>query len=334
MKSPTLATVVGWLALTTTVTARPVTNIGPGQTVTDPSFNDEIVNLNGGTIISNGLFGAGGSITDGVLNINSGSITDGFTSFNSIINLNGGTLGEFIANEENIITGEVGEINISGGSIGSFGLFDGVTSTITGGQVLRFPDVFAGSTVNIFGGDLFSVRLVNPTATANFFGSQFALNGTPIEIALGQTLNVTPATGENFTATLADGSAFEFDLNPVGPFGGTNPDQTSPGSIITITLTPINGDFNADGLVNAADFTVARDLLGITTVAPFAGGDGDGDQLVTAADIAIFAERFGETEGPSSAASTALSTLGVPEPTSGALLLLGMLVGNSRRRRQ
>lgn len=67
------------------------------------------------------------------------------------------------------------------------------------------------------------------------------------------------------------------------------------------------GDFNLDGLVDAADYTVWRDGLGTT---------------YTQADYATWASNFGNSPGALSGASEAPAP-GVPEPT--ALQLLGMI---------
>jgi hypothetical protein len=52
------------------------------------------------------------------------------------------------------------------------------------------------------------------------------------------------------------------------------------------------GDYNHDGLVNAADYTVWRDHLG-QTVAKGTGADADGSTVVDAPDYAIWAARYG-----------------------------------------
>src|SRR5690606_55796 len=82
------------------------------------------------------------------------------------------------------------------------------------------------------------------------------------------------------------------------------------------------GDFNLDGKVNLADYTVWRDNLG---AANDGGLNGNGNNLgaVDAADYAVWKQHFGTTSG-SLAASTA--TQQVPEPRGvwlASLVLLG-----------
>jgi GH35 family endo-1,4-beta-xylanase len=76
------------------------------------------------------------------------------------------------------------------------------------------------------------------------------------------------------------------------------------------------GDYNVDGIVDAADFTVWRDSLG-RSVDFFEGADGDGDGSITIADYDLWKANFGQTTpmGVGSAAA-------VPEPTSAVFALL------------
>lgn len=83
------------------------------------------------------------------------------------------------------------------------------------------------------------------------------------------------------------------------------------------------GDFNADGLVDAADYTVYRDNLGIATTLPNDAGLGS---PVTAAHYTLWTSFYGT--GSSTTTSAA-----VPEPGS-LLLLAGAAVVYGLRRRQ
>lgn len=70
-----------------------------------------------------------------------------------------------------------------------------------------------------------------------------------------------------------------------------------------------NGDYNLDGVVDAADYTVWRDTLG-QSVAVSTGADGDGDGQITASDYSVWQSNFGSSSGSATA---------VPEPASGLL---------------
>jgi hypothetical protein len=72
----------------------------------------------------------------------------------------------------------------------------------------------------------------------------------------------------------------------------------------------VEGDYNGDGIVNAADYTVWRNNLGLMGGATPSQGDGNVDGNVTEADYTFWKERFGMGGGGSFAASA------VPEPSS------------------
>ncbi len=93
--------------------------------------------------------------------------------------------------------------------------------------------------------------------------------------------------------------------------------------------TALVGDYNGDGTVNLADYTVWRNTLG-SNVAAGSGADGSGNGVVGAEDYTFWKTNFGNSSGAS-----ALSNAVVPEPASYVLLLVtsvGMLVCSSRKR--
>ncbi len=90
------------------------------------------------------------------------------------------------------------------------------------------------------------------------------------------------------------------------------------------TADTFTGDYNADGVVNAADYTIFRDALAAGDLS----ADGDGDGKVTTADWTFWTERYGARPG------AAVVVGAVPEPS--ALLLSGLALAaavmNRRRR--
>jgi hypothetical protein len=75
-----------------------------------------------------------------------------------------------------------------------------------------------------------------------------------------------------------------------------------PPTIFTATITDdeprapeLPGDYNNDGVVDAADYTVWRDAGGVAGVRPFSGADGNGDSRVNALDHAIWSVNYGAT---------------------------------------
>jgi len=98
--------------------------------------------------------------------------------------------------------------------------------------------------------------------------------------------------------------------------------------------SPLNllGDYNDDGIVDAADYTVWRDSLGATELTPFSGADGDGDGAVTRSDFNVWRNNFGATDG--NLAQLGIASVAVPEPSSFALALPALWIGLLRWRKR
>ena len=85
-----------------------------------------------------------------------------------------------------------------------------------------------------------------------------------------------------------------------------------------IPRVPIPGDYNGDGIVDAADYTVWRDSFGQIGANP-ADGTGPGgtpDGVVDGLDYQFWVDHFGATSAGSGAGSFAT----VPEPASIVML--------------
>lgn len=94
---------------------------------------------------------------------------------------------------------------------------------------------------------------------------------------------------------------------------------------IRIVEVPILGDYNDDGLVDIADYTVWRDTLGQT--GSDLPADGTGDGVVDDADYTFWKDHFGQKIIAQAGAVQLYGSSAVPEPASivvlgGALLLL------------
>ncbi|MCA9185924.1 MAG: hypothetical protein R3E01_36620 [Pirellulaceae bacterium] len=81
------------------------------------------------------------------------------------------------------------------------------------------------------------------------------------------------------------------------------------------TATIVEGDYNRNGIVDAADYTVWKDAFGSTINLD---ADGNKNGVIDAADYTIWKDNFGATLGQSLAIS-------VPEPANLALILSGGL---------
>ena len=93
------------------------------------------------------------------------------------------------------------------------------------------------------------------------------------------------------------------------------------GSPRAFLLTPINptlfGDYNANGIVDAADYTVYRHTLGQTGTGLAA--DGNGNNQIDGGDYNVWRANFGQPPGSGSGAS---ANAAVPEPSTLVLLML------------
>ncbi|TWT78326.1 hypothetical protein Pla123a_11170 [Posidoniimonas polymericola] len=89
--------------------------------------------------------------------------------------------------------------------------------------------------------------------------------------------------------------------------------------------TILTGDYNLDGVVDAADYTVWRDADGTSVVAG-SGADGNGDGVVDSGDYLVWKTHYGESSG-SAPGSAAIA----PEPAALGLLLAASIGVLSRR---
>ncbi|QDT68910.1 Endo-1,4-beta-xylanase B [Planctomycetes bacterium MalM25] len=84
------------------------------------------------------------------------------------------------------------------------------------------------------------------------------------------------------------------------------------------------GDFNGDGAVDAADYTVWRDTLS-EVVTPWSGADADGDGVIGPNDLAVWRANYGATAPANTSAR-------VPEPSGLALVTAFALLTRRPRR--
>ncbi|WP_146399561.1 dockerin type I domain-containing protein [Pseudobythopirellula maris] len=87
-----------------------------------------------------------------------------------------------------------------------------------------------------------------------------------------------------------------------------------------------SGDYNGNGIVDAADFTLWRDSLG-DEVSAGTGADGNGDGFITDLDYDVWVNTFGNGELNESFATA------VPEPASALLAILSIGLFATRGRR-
>jgi hypothetical protein len=105
--------------------------------------------------------------------------------------------------------------------------------------------------------------------------------------------------------------AADISIELVNAFQYTMP-AYSISTLVLRATTPLAGDFNGDGTVDAADLAVWRENFGTTTSATFARGDNDGDGDVDGADFLGWQQALG--------AGRAVGQTAVPEPSTVALI--------------
>lgn len=168
--------------------------------------------------------------------------------------------------------------------------------------------------------------------TANTLHDQLLVTGNAqlagkLDISLINTY--MPAHNDAFTVLQAGsitGNFANVELPFLTPGLVWNYRKTSTSVVLGVAAA----DFNKDGVANAADYAVWREMSGRTGTGLAA--DANGDQVVNAADLAVWRGNFGNTRGNTAAGSG--SAASVPEPSASAFFLVGLVLAawNTRRR--
>ena len=178
-----------------------------------------------------------------------------------------------------------------------------------------------------FGGDVVlgpsSATLIELAGTAEGQYDQLLIAGN---LQLGGQLQVdlldgfAPEAGDLFDIldfATQSGSFAAMDLPVLG--GGLMWDTSQLSVDGTLCagacIIPGTGDYNGNGVVDAADYTIWRDTLGSQVDLR---ADGTGDGTVDEADYVFWNNRFGNVVGTGSGTA-------VPEPTSVVLVIAGLL---------
>jgi hypothetical protein len=135
----------------------------------------------------------------------------------------------------------------------------------------------------------------------------------PSEIVPAWTATVPGSsyTTYNFDYTVPDGASklyFAFRMPTDGPVGTYAIDAVS-----AIEMVALPGDYNQNGIVDAADFVVWRKTLGQTGLIPGSGADGNANGMIDSGDYDFWRSHFGNVPGSGSGATVSAA---VPEPTT------------------
>jgi hypothetical protein len=165
--------------------------------------------------------------------------------------------------------------------------------------------------------------------------ASMAPNSDPDGITIDPAGNVYAAGNKDIWAWNPAGTKlFQLNMPAIAPattaedptnldFGGADGKTlfiTAGVSLYSVHLniaTPITGDYNGNGVVDAADYTVWRDTVGSTS--NFAA-DGNGDHVIDQADYDYWLNKFPATPGSAASAATA-----VPEPGTFALAIIAAI---------
>ncbi|HEX2473625.1 MAG TPA: hypothetical protein VHK01_02700 [Lacipirellulaceae bacterium] len=127
--------------------------------------------------------------------------------------------------------------------------------------------------------------------------------------------NDEPGVGHLDGFHTAEDTLYISDMSPSGALGAA---QAGTGRIYAIrsVVVELAGDYNGNGLVDAADFVVWRRTLGLTSQL---AADGDRNGIVDPSDYEVWRQNFG---GANDALLPLASNLSVPEPATVALAII------------
>jgi len=188
-----------------------------------------------------------------------------------------------------------------------------------------------------FGGDVSFGPLssLNIELAGTTPGTQYDRVTVAQSASLGGELNVSllggyrPAIGASYEIVNATGGLIGTFASESLPelAGGASWSLAYGADSVTLEVGGVLGDFNRDGRVDTADYSVWRDQLGSNALAADASGNGSVDQ----ADYNIWKANFGLV-ATGGGGSVGLATA-VPEPTSALLLLLAGVPALVKRRK-
>ena len=134
--------------------------------------------------------------------------------------------------------------------------------------------------------------------------------------------------GSNIAAALANVTHFRILHNAEVDFKGAQVAGKIDLDNIRTASGLVDGDYNGNGVVDAADYTVWRDSQGQNGADLPA--DGNGDMTVNSSDYSYWKARFANTSGSGTATSSE-SSLAIPEPGGIVLGLMLLLVAGMWR---
>jgi hypothetical protein len=288
----------------------PLTNVAPtGQILgTNASFrfNDGLTNEG---VVSLNL---AGNVFGNLTNTASGTIT---------VENNGGET-TFEAFHDNVTNG--GSLDVTAGSTAVFLRELSGNGNVGSGEVRALGDLVPGTSAGLmtFGGDLTFgpltfVRIEIGGLSPGSQHDQLQVAGDALldgQLRAETIDGFNPAPGQQFTVLTA-ANVVDNGLMLVGPLAGSLQMIVDESTVILLALSGLAGDYNNNGIVDAADYVVWRKNVGSPPGTLLNDVDGG---IIAQAQYATWKANFGEfTGGGPSAGANAT----VPEPSTIVLLM-------------
>ncbi len=184
------------------------------------------------------------------------------------------------------------------------------------------------STLNV-GGDFSTSSLLeldvfqNGTADQILVSGAATLNGA-IDVSL---VGGSPAIGQAYTILSAVGGITDLGASLMLPVGFTSQIVDGTDLVLTFASAALAGDYNNDGVVDAADYTAWRDNLGQNITLP---NETVTPGVVTQEDYAAWRGNYGASLGLVAQGSSSAA----PEPSAALLGLMGLLLGAAAGKRR
>ena len=197
------------------------------------------------------------------------------------------------------------------GSLHVGGVGSGTLTIGDGGTVTALGDTTFGTNSTL------GIELFDTSSGPFLFADSLELDGT-LEISLAE--NFRPESGDSFDIldfNTVSGSFAEMNLPVLEDSLLWDSSQLLTDGRLCVGSCAVgfSGDYNDDGTVDAADYTLWQDNLGLDS--SVLNGNGSGASTVVQADYLLWKTHFGESVASGSEADP------VPEPTT--LLLAGLL---------
>jgi hypothetical protein len=276
------------------------TKIYSGSTLTlgTSTFTSAGIIMEGGTIAASAAAGENG----GLFLADVGQLS-GYGDISLLVHLG----------ESGVVAGSGSGLNLSGGLTGS----GSVSDAVLGGSVdignsagvLELEDVVVDST-SIFGVEIGGTTLAD-------YDRILLAGGVTLDGVLNVSLTsgFVPTHGDTFQLIDLDGATVTGWFSQVNLPACASLDTTGE-LLVSLATSQISGDFDGDGDVDAADYTVWQDNLGLSASA--LNGNGSGAATVVQADYLLWKTNF------EALATGSEGTAAVPEPATLLLALLAL----------